>query len=179
MDKARGIVVRLGKLGDTSLIAHWVTREAGLLKTVAKGARTPRSTFAGKLDLFVDADLVWVPARRGDLHYLKEVEVRDFKTALRRTYAGTSLAAYFGQILERAVEPEHPIPELFDLLARALDYLKDHPPSRRVLGRYELRLAQLLGLGVGNGDAAAALEQACGGLPKTRRECLSLLKNSE
>lgn len=93
MDKARGIVVRLGKLGDTSLIVHWVTREAGLLRTVAKGARTPRSPFAGKLDLFVEADLVWVPARRGPLQYLKEVEVRDFKTALRRTYAQTSLAA--------------------------------------------------------------------------------------
>jgi DNA repair protein RecO (recombination protein O) len=53
MDKAHGIVIRLTKLTETSLIVHWCTREAGLLKTVAKGARRPKSPFAGKLDLFL------------------------------------------------------------------------------------------------------------------------------
>ena len=85
MDKARGIVIRLTKLGDTSLIVHWCTQEAGLMKTVAKGSRRPKSPFAGKLDLFVEADLVWVPSRKSELHTLKEVDVTDFRSALRRS----------------------------------------------------------------------------------------------
>ena len=48
---AYGTVLRLTKLGDTSWIVHWCTAEFGWIKTVAKGARTPRSPFAGKLDL--------------------------------------------------------------------------------------------------------------------------------
>ena len=87
MDKARGIVIRLTRLSDTSLIVHWCTEEVGLLKTVAKGARRPRSPFAGKLDLFVEADLVWVPSRASELHILKEVEVADFHAEISRNFA--------------------------------------------------------------------------------------------
>ena len=177
MDKARGIVIRLTRLSDTSLIVHWCTQEAGLLKTVAKGARRPKSPFAGKLDLFVEAELVWVPSRKSELHILKEVEVVDFKTALRKRYADTVLAAYFGQLLEQVVEREHPVPELYDLLARALDYLASEPATRKVLLHYERRLAELLGVGHEGMNAGAALERAFGSLPKGRADCLALLKD--
>ncbi len=177
MEKGRGIVMRTVKLGDTSLIVHWLTMEAGLIKTVAKGARRARSPFAGLLDLFVEAELVWVPSRRSDLHILKEASVLDFKPALRRSYTAISLAAYFGQLLEGAVEREHPVPELFELLAGAFDYLESHPPTRKVLLHYERRLAERLGIASAGMDPAAALEQACGVLPKARSECLGLLNH--
>ena len=177
MDKARGIVIRLTKLSDTSLIVHWCTKEVGLLKTVAKGARRARSPFAGKLDLFVEAHLVWVPSRTSELHILKEVEVADFRAEIRRGYSETMLAAYFGQLLEKVVEREHPIPELFDLLRRALGYLVKFPADRRALLHYERQLAELLGVGHEGLNAGAALERACGGLPRARMDCLSLLGN--
>ena len=179
MEKAHGIVIRLGKLGDTSFIVHWCTMQAGLIKTVAKGARRPKSPFAGKLDLFLEGELEWVRNRKSDLHVLKEVAVIDFKQELRTSYARTALAAYFGQLLERVVERDHPVPELFDLLARALDYLKGAPPSRKLLLRYERRVAERLGVGHEGANAAAALERAFGGLPKARSDCLTLLNNGE
>ncbi|MBB08503.1 MAG: DNA repair protein RecO [Roseibacillus sp.] len=174
MEKARGIVIRITRLSDTSLIVHWCTEEIGLLKTVAKGARRPRSPFAGKLDLFVEADLVWVPSRKSELHILKEVEVADFHAEIRRGYTETMLASYFGQLLEKMVEREHPVPELFDLLRRALGYLVKFPADRRALLHYERQLAELLGVGHEGLNAGAALERACGGLPRARMECLSL-----
>lgn len=176
MDKARGIVIRLTKLSDTSLIVHWCTREAGLIKTVAKAARRPGSPFAGKLDLFVEADLVWVVSRRSELHILKEVEVTDFRTDLRKRYSDTVLAAYFGQLLEQVVERDHPVPELFELLQRALDYLVRERASRKLLLHYERRLAELLGVGHEGLNAGAALERAFGGLPRGRADCLAILK---
>ena len=175
MEKAHGIVVRLNKLGDTSLIVHWCTEEAGLMKTVAKGARRPKSPFAGKLDLFIEGDLVWVPSRRSDLHILKEIVVTEFKTELRKSYADTVLAAYFGQLLEQVVEREHPVPELFDLLRRGLDYLTREEANRSALLHYERQLAELLGVGHEGMNAGAALERSFGGLPKGRADCLALL----
>ena len=178
MEKAQGIVLRLTRLSDTSLIVHWCTQEAGLLKTVAKGARRPRSPFAGKLDLFLEADLVWVPSRKSELHVLKEVEVIDFRAGLRHSYARTTLAAYFGQLLEQVVEREHPIPELFDLLQRALSYLVREEADRRALLHYERQLAELMGVGHEGLNAGAALERAFGGLPRARADCLPLLTDA-
>ena len=63
MEKAHGIVTRVTKLGDTSLIVHWCSREAGLMKTAAAALR-PIAPLCRKLDLFVEADLVWSLSRR-------------------------------------------------------------------------------------------------------------------
>ena len=120
---------------------------------------------------------MWVPSRTSELHILKEVEVADFRAEIRRGYSETMLAAYFGQLLEKVVEREHPIPELFDLLRRALGYLVKSPADRRALLHYERQLAELLGVGHEGLNAGAALERACGGLPRATMECLSLLGN--
>ena len=176
MKKAHGIVTRVTKLGDTSLIVHWCSREAGLMKTVAKAALRPTSPFAGKLDLFVEADLVWSPSRKSDLHLLKEAEVSGFYPELRRGYAETMVAAYFCQLLETFVEREHPVPELYDLLQGSFRYLSKSPAERRILLHYERRLAELLGVGHDGVNAGAALERAFGRLPPARKDCLALLE---
>ncbi|MGB0774909.1 MAG: DNA repair protein RecO, partial [Akkermansiaceae bacterium] len=123
MEKSHGIITRLTKLTETSLIIHWCTLEHGLIKTVAKGARRPKSAFAGKLDLFFSAEINWAPSRKSELHALREVSVRDFRQNLRKSYRDTMLAAYFCDLLEFVAEKNHPVPELYDLLDRGLGYL--------------------------------------------------------
>ena len=71
MSPTQAILIRLTRLTDTSLIVHWFTSEHGLLKTVAKGARRPKSPFAGHLDLFLGGEIVFQHARRGELHALR------------------------------------------------------------------------------------------------------------
>ena len=107
MEKAEGIIIRLTKLTDSSLIVHWCTSEAGLIKTVAKGARRPKSAFAGVLDLFVEGHLEWVPSRKSELHTLREVSVRDYRIGLRERYANMVVAAYFWNDLFDAHRAEY------------------------------------------------------------------------
>lgn len=178
MEKAEGVIIRLTKLTDSSLIVLWCTEGVGLLKTVAKGARRPKSSFAGQLDLFVQARLEWIPSRRSDLHLLKEVEVSDFREGLRRSYANMVLAAYFGQLLEQFVEREYPVPELCGLLQRGLAYLEGGEATHRVMQHYERELARLLGIAQEGQNAAAALERAFGSLPKARLNCLAILNTT-
>ena len=47
VERATGLVLRTRPLTETSLIVLWLTREAGRLATVAKGARRPKSPFRG------------------------------------------------------------------------------------------------------------------------------------
>lgn len=177
MEKAEGIIIRLTKLTDSSLIVHWCTSEAGLIKTVAKGARRPKSAFAGVLDLFVEGHLEWVPSRKSELHTLREVSVREYRIGLRERYANMVVAAYFCQLLEEVVEREHPEPELYDLLRRGLNHLAVEPAGRRAMLHYERELARLLGVGQEGKNAAAALERAFGKIPRSRQDCLAILDN--
>ncbi|MFT6864703.1 MAG: DNA repair protein RecO (recombination protein O) [Akkermansiaceae bacterium] len=172
MESGRGTIIRLTKLTDTSLIVHWMSEEAGLIKTVAKGARRVKSGFSGRLDLFVEAEFEWIRNKRGELHALREVSVVNFREGLRKSYCDALVAAYFGQLLELVLELDHPEREMWDLLGRGLGHLAVAGASRRALLHYEREVARILGLGKG---AHLGILQVYGKLPKSRDHCLELL----
>ncbi len=175
MEQSEGIITRLTPLTETSVIVHWFTADAGLIKTVAKGARRPKSPFAGRLDLFFSCALQWVPSRTGDLHTLREATPGSLRAAIRGNYPATLLAAYFCRLLDHAVERDHPEPELHDLLRRALDHVNDAGASSKALRHFENELARLLGLAAPGKLAETVLREALGGLPHQRDTLLASL----
>ncbi len=171
----QAILIRLTRLTETSLIVHWLSEDHGLIKTVAKGARRPKSPFAGQLDLFFSGDVTFQRARQGDLHSLREVFIGHWREGLRRNYTSTLLAAYCCQLMESAVEPEHPDPELYHLLARALNHIDTTAASARALRHFERELARLLGVSRHPQPAEHALRELLGSLPTSRVTLLERL----
>ena len=171
----RGIIIRLTRLTDSSLIVHWFSEDHGLVKTVAKGARRAQGPFAGKLDLFFGGEMVFQRAKRGELHALREVAIHQWRHGLRRDYTSTLLAAYCGLLLEQAVEPEHPEPALHDLLARALDHVDAAGPSLRALRHYEREMARLLGISHDRRPSEQSLRDLLGDLPPARDDLIARL----
>ena len=164
------------------MIVTWFTQSLGKLKTVAKGARRPKSPFAGRLDLFFAADITFALSRRSELHILREVSVRDPREGLRLQYERTLLAAYFVELVEMTTEFEHPAPEVYDLLRRALNYLDKAEPSRRAMMHFEGRLGRLLGvIGEHNADVqpSQAILRLAGHLPPERGALLRALSRPQ
>ncbi len=168
-------LIRRQLLTESSLILHWCSDEFGIVKSVAKGARRPKSPFAGKLDLFFRCEIELVPARRGDLHILKDLAVRNSRLAIRRSYRQTLAASYFIKLLESVAEIEAPIPDLADLLERALNYLETTPPDHAAVTHFEKQLAAMLGIDGGGSAPVEAIRATFGNLPKQRDELWRLL----
>lgn len=175
MHSTAAIVIRLTRLTETSLIVHWFTEDHGLLKTVAKGAKRPKSPFAGQLDLFFSGEISLSPSHRSELHTLREVSIRQWREGLRKTYTSTLLAAYCCQLIELAVEPEHAEPALHNLLMRALDHLDTSPPSLRALRHFETELTRHLGIHHPTAQAEVALRDTLGSLPSSRAQLMERL----
>lgn len=175
MDSTPAILLRKTKLTETSLVLSWLTRDAGRLKTVAKGARSARSRFAGMLDLFYECEIQIARSRKSELHILREAVLREPFANLRLDYARVLVAGYFVELLELVTELEHPSPELFDLLQRALHYLNTKEPDQRGVEHFEKELARLLGIQRPDISAAAAIGRAYHGLPDARRKVMELL----
>lgn len=173
MHPTRAIVIRLTRLTETSLIVHWFTQSHGLVKTVAKGARKPGSPFAGRLDLFFGGEISYQNARRGELHALREVVIQEWREGLRKSYGSTLFAAYCCQLTESAVEPEHPEPQLYELLVRALNHIDTNEPSMRALLHFERELATMLGVSHEKREAASSLRETLGSLPSSREELVA------
>jgi DNA repair protein RecO (recombination protein O) len=178
MIESRAIITRLTKLGDTSWIVHWLTEDYGPVKTVAKGARQPKSPFFGKLDLFFGGNILYQSARRGELHSLREVTICDWRLGLRSDYPRVLLAAYCCQLLEATLPTDHPEPDAHDLLLRALNHLDQAPASRIALTHFERELTRLLGIHHPAKPAAASLREILGSLPPSRNQLLESLPHA-
>ena len=168
MENTLAILLRRIRLTETSLIVTWLTEQHGKLKTVAKGARQPKSRFAGRLDLFYLCEIDLARSRRGDLHNLREVTLRNAHEGLRADPERVALAAYFVELIDLVTEADHPVPDVFDLLTRALGHVNAHAPSLRALEHFERELVRLLGIADPASSPLIALRRVYHQLPAGR-----------
>lgn len=156
MEKTEAILIGRQRHTETSLIVQWCSADAGIIKTIAKGALRPKSPFVGLLDLFVSADIRYVPSRSTDLHTLAEAQWTNPRLGLRGSYGRVLAATYFVKLLTLVVEPGTPVKEIHDLLHKALDYLSEKDPNMPLVRRFEQRLAEALGIVSEGGESLAA-----------------------
>jgi DNA repair protein RecO (recombination protein O) len=178
MESTEAILIRKRKFSDTSLIVSWCTDSFGCVQTVAKGARRLKSPFAGKLDLFFEAEISIMRSRKTDLHTLTEVVLKNPFPGIRTNYLRTQTAGYFVELIEICTERDHREPELFDLLRRAFGYLDANDPTLRAVAHFETELARIAGVHDVKklkADPAFALGNLFGRLPLSRTPLLKTL----
>jgi DNA repair protein RecO (recombination protein O) len=171
MESTTGILLRKRKLSDTSLIVSWCTESLGCIQTVAKGARRPKSSFAGKLDLFFEAEIQIARSKKSNLHTLTEVVLKNPFGGIRENFRRTQTASYFVELIEICTESDHHDPELFILLRRAFTYLNETDPNLRAVLHFETELARIAGVHDSKmlkSDPALALANLFGRLPGSR-----------
>lgn len=170
------IILRRIRFSETSLILTCLTASRGKVKISARGALRPHSPLSGRLDLGHTTRLVWTPARRGDLHPLKEAEVLAPFVPSEPAHLSLMAAGYFFTLTEAVTSPGEPCGELFHLLERGLGYLNRQSPDRRAVRHYEKELTTLLGiLDPQAPSPIVLLGSYIGSIPPLREELWSIL----
>jgi DNA repair protein RecO (recombination protein O) len=142
-----GLILRMRRLTESSLIVHWLTPDLGRIATVAKGALRPKSPLRGKLDLFFKAEFSFIRSRRSELHTLREVSLLETHAPLRRELAWLQQAAYGATFVERTTETDTPLAAVYDLVDRLLDHLPRQPAEPITVFAFEMKMLAELGLG--------------------------------
>jgi len=171
----RGFIIGRLPFSNTSLILRTLTREAGRLTFVAKGATRPKSPFAGAIDLFYLADFLYAPSRSGEMHTLREVKLIEPHVGLRRSYASLLAAQYFAALIETITEPAAPVPDDYALFAKALAYLCETDVTWRAVERFEQRVLELHGIAQPNRDLPRAFHALHHKVPSLRADLLRQL----
>ena len=161
-----GIVLKAQALGDTSRIVTLYTRDHGLRKVVAKGARKTPSRFGFALEPLSRSRFVFYLKPDRDLHLLSQAEVLDPLGSRIADLARLAHAQAALEIVDRLVWGEEPHPELYDLLHRTLEGCSRAPAAAlpAVTLAFQLQLSSLLGYRP-RLDACAS----CGGALSARR----------
>lgn len=173
MQESPAILIRRRAWSETSWIVTWLTRDHGKVSTVARGARRPSSPHAGKLDLFFVAEISFSVSRTSSLHSLREVRV--LAGFPGRPVANVFLAGYFAELVDLITQPGEPVGPVYNLLERAVEFLRGSPASLRAMEHFERELSREIG--VASADPLPALETYCGRIPASRQAVLRLLKH--
>lgn len=138
--RATGINLRRMPLGEADLLITILTREHGLMRVVAKGARKGNARIGGRTELFVVNDLQLYRGRTLD-QVLQAECLRTFP-GLTVDLGRLAAAQYLAEgVLQGATEGQ-PQEDLFELLLEHLGRLERtstaHLPARLVHGLYQL-----------------------------------------
>jgi DNA repair protein RecO (recombination protein O) len=138
-ERAAAIVLRVQPVTESSLIVTWFTRECGKLKTLAKGARRPKSPLRGKIDLFYLDEILFLRSRRSDLHLLHDCFLENPHAKLRVSVPVLTAASYVCELVDAVTVVEDANGKVFDLLVTTLKLLQ-RGPNPAVLIWFELQL---------------------------------------
>ncbi len=146
IEKTEAICLRCYPVSDTSRVVVWLSREAGKLATLIKGALRPKSLFLGQYDLFYTCELLYYPRPHDQLHLARECAPLNNRAALRGDWKGSALASYACSLANRVLPSGEAHGDLYDALATLLDTAASGGAGIGALVWFELRLLECLGL---------------------------------
>ena len=141
------LVLRSHRLGETSLIVTLFTRDYGLLRCVAKGARGGKSRFGAALEPGVAVSVVVYRKLTRDLQLLSKADITAYWPALWEDPDRFARAGAVLEFLERAAYGEAGDPDLIDLATETLAAMSAAPPPalEAMLRAFEIQACQRLG----------------------------------
>jgi len=141
------LVLRSHRLGETSLIVTLFTRDFGLLRCVAKGARGPKSRFGAALEPGVSIAAVIYRKLTRDLQLLAKADITAFRSTLWEDPDRFARAGAVLEFLERAAFGEAGDPDLIDLASETLEAMGAAPRDalEPILRAFEVQACQRLG----------------------------------
>jgi DNA repair protein RecO (recombination protein O) len=122
------LVLHLFDYRETSRIVRLVTRDAGVVSVLARGARRPRNRFGAALDLFASGVAHVAMHGSGDLHALHAFDATRSRPELATSLDRFAAAAMLGELCLRFA-PGAETGAVYDAAVAALDAVGGVPHS--------------------------------------------------
>jgi len=145
LHSTEAIVIGGHDLAEADRIVVFYTNTAGKVRAVAEGARRIRTRFGGNLQLFAEGRLVYFERPNKTLHKVNEFAVIRSHHVLREDLDRLVLGSTAVEAVAAGVEEEEVSPEIYRLLAEALEFLEESAQPALVMQGFLLHLLRLLG----------------------------------
>ena len=125
--KTEGFILHTFPFKESSLIVSVLTRSAGRIKVLTKGARRPRSKFCGTMELFNLDEIIYYKRERKEIYTLSDAVVLNHFEKLRRDPKRVNGASVLCEFFEKSLAMEQPSYSAFSLVDKFLRRLETIP----------------------------------------------------
>jgi DNA repair protein RecO (recombination protein O) len=121
--KWEGIVLKVRAYGESNKIVTLLTREAGKVATMARGAKKPSSRLSAVTQPFTYG--MFMVQHHTGMGTLQQGEHLNSMRHIREDIVATAYASYIMELIERVVEEGKAEPFAFEVLLQALQAIED------------------------------------------------------
>jgi DNA repair protein RecO (recombination protein O) len=142
--QAEALILRTYKLGEADRIVVFLTRDRGKKRGVAKGARRPKSRYAGALEPMTRAGVAYYEREQRELVRLNFVEPN--RSPLSASGEALSYVGYFAELIDEWAPDAHTDEKLYRLGSSIVDALAGGAPIEPLARYFEYWLLRLQGV---------------------------------
>jgi DNA repair protein RecO len=139
------VCIRRWDFSETSQTVSFFTREHGVLRGLAKGAKREKGSFGGGIDVLTRGQIVAIVKPGRELATLTQWSLEETCRAVRNDLAANRAGLYMADLIHRFVEQGDAHPHLFDAFVAALRSLEDPSSVERALLQFQWMLLRLVG----------------------------------
>ncbi len=121
----QAIVIRRWDFSETSQTVSVLTREHGIIRGLAKGAKREKGDFSGGLDLLTEGEIVAIVKPGRDLSTLTAWHLQRVHRSLHENLPANRAAMYMADLIHHMLIDHDPHPAVFDALSAALARIDD------------------------------------------------------
>lgn len=141
------IVLRSYNLAESDRIVLCLTRNAGLVRAVAKGARKMKSRFGAALEPFTVIKLTFYEKENRELVTMSSADILRSHFGLISRLETSEVLAYMGELVSEFAPPHEADEKLYRMITACVDALTGQAGIERAITRYfEIWLLRLAGL---------------------------------
>lgn len=133
----QAVVLRHWEYSETSQTVSLLSREHGLIRGLAKGARREKGSFSGGFEVLTRGELAFIDRESSDLALLTEWDLQEVFWATRRDLRAHRIGLYMIDLAHHAVTTRDPHPALFDEMIWRLRELEEPEKQGEALLRFQ------------------------------------------
>jgi len=144
--ETEALILKTYNLGDADRIVVMLSREEGLVRGVAKGAKRLKSRFGGSLEPFSVIDLVYFQKEERELVSIRQIELVKSYFAKASNPNFLQKFAYLAELLTEFAPPGEPNERLYRMAKVCLDAAAENSDDLESIALYfELWILKLAG----------------------------------
>ena len=146
ISETEAVVLRTYKLAEADKITVMLTRQAGIRRGVARGARRLKSKFGAALEPFTLINVAYFEKEGQELVSIQQAEIVRSYFEFSRHPEVVAAMEYLGGLVLEFAPPHEPNEKIFRMLCACLEAIALEPDSVRHITRYgEIWLLKLSG----------------------------------
>ena len=130
------IVLRTFKLAEADRIVVFLTKDAGLVRGVARGARRLKNRFGASLEPFTEVSIAYFEREGRELVSISQTEILRSHFALAQHSETVAALEYLSELALEFSPPREPNERLFRMIRACMNALSKAPERMHVLARY-------------------------------------------